>query len=362
MGNGNVKNLIVTGLIIASQLISFNTYSNSNSLNDVCSNVEKRNTVMTALITKYGGYKEAIKNVDNLSLTEASCLTAYLIELQKHKIQMQQNGKTQLEVLDATNRQQSVIEQLKLDSDEAYIQEKKALSAKAQIAENKYPFKIPKAIIDTVAFDPNKPQQLNLYVLPGFPGAFSFFDNTGAEWPVERVYMGDKKAFTAEPTKTPAYAISATEWGRTYSGWFELKGLDNVIPFTISSIPRDSYNMRRKIIIPSIGPMAKKPEIIKLNNRKIDYSEATPEVFAFINGTVDGIDGAKEVPLLGIEGESYLYNGFVYIRTKAQLKGAALILVHEAALGEYHLYQLYKRAMYRFYDGRKIVKAFVKYE
>lgn len=137
-----------------------------------------------------------------------------------------------------------------------------------------------------------------------------------------------------------------------------MEGLDTTIPFRITSKNTDYVNSRRQVIIPLIGPNAKPAEYRSASSINLD--EAGPEFFSFLSGSVSSVPNAREVDLVGIDGQAYYYNRFVYIRTTANLRSKGSSLVREGSIGDYNLYQLHPRSFYFFSDHGRKVKVVVK--
>lgn len=315
-------------------------------------------------IEKYGSVDEAILHQGELTPDEQAELRKYVVDLEYQRLQSLYSEQEKLEQLQVKNKQKDVINQAEITNDPEMIRKLRELQLKAQIAQNQLLIHPPKSLIDTISFDPSLPQEMILKVFPGFPGAISFFDSTGAPWPIVKVKQGSNGAFNSEKMPGNSYSLEAAQFGVSNTGWFILEGLDTVIPFRISSENPDYFNTRRQVIIPMHGPNATAPTVSgKMSQQdQVVMDKAGPEVFAFITGTTKGIDGAKETNLQGITGQAYIYNDFVYIRTTAVLRGKGSSLVEEATLGDFHLYKLYKRAFYWFFTGNQKVKAFVSYE
>ncbi len=314
--------------------------------------------VAQELLARYGSIDEVLLNVDSLSIEEKNAFSTYLTNLEYLKLKANYKNRNKLELLDAEQRKEDLYLQEKLLSDPEFIENMRRLQHQKQVAENKLLHAPPESLIDTVPFDPSLPQELILQVYPGFPGAISFFDQTGAAWPIVLVKQGSNGVFTSSKMPNNAYSLEAKEAGVTNSGWFVLEGLDTTIPFRITSRNTDYFNQRRQVILPLIGPNAK-PEI-QTSSKRIDINKAGPEFYSFLSGTTHGIPGAKEVELIGIPGQAFTYEGAVYIRTRMELRGKGSSLIREGKVGNYNLYKVYPRAFYWFYEGRKRVKAVVK--
>ncbi|KAB0482406.1 hypothetical protein F7Q91_03085 [Vibrio chagasii] len=351
MAQKNIVSNITLGLCWAA-LLSFS--------NPVLSNVLTEDEVVSALLFKYGGIEEVLIHVDELSVPQQNAMQRYITNLEYLKLQSNYKNRTKLELLGAENAQNDLYLQHKINSDPNFIEKMRLLEQQAVFAKNKLLHEPPKSLIDTVPFDPSLPQELNLQVYPGFPGAISFFDQTGAPWPILLVKQGTDGVFKSEKMPNNSYSLEAQTAGVTNSGWFVLEGLDTTIPFRITSQNTDYFNSRRQVILPLIGPNAK--PLKYTSSSRVDVAKAGPEFYSFLSGTTNGVSGAKEAKLEGIKGQAFLYNDFVYIRTTANLRGKGSSLVQEGSVGAYNLYKLYPRSFYWFFDGRAKVKAFVSDE
>ena len=316
--------------------------------------------VVSALLQKYGSIEEVLIHVDDLTVPQQNAMQRYITNLEYLKLKSNYESRTKLELLGAENRKNDLFLQEQINSDPELIEKMRLLKQQVEIANNKLLHNPPKSLIDTVPFDPSLPQELNLQVSPGFPGAISFFDQTGAAWPIVLVKQGTNGAFVSEKMPNNAYSIEAKLSGVTNSGWFVLEGLDTTIPFRITSKNTDYFNSRRQVIIPLIGPNAKPMKYT--SSSRVDIAKAGPEFYAFLSGTTNGVTGAEKANLEGIKGQAFLYNDFVYIRSTAVLRGKGSSLVQEGSVGKYNLYKLYPRSFYWFFDGRTKVKAFVSSE
>ena len=315
-------------------------------------------TAVQHLLEKYGSIEEVLIHADSLSVEEKNAFSSYITELEYKKLKSNYDNRNRLELLDVENQRNDLYLQEKYNSDPKFIEKMRRLELQKEVAQNKLLHAPPESLIDTVPFDPSLPQELILQVYPGFPGAISFFDQTGAAWPIVYVKQGSSGIFTSAKMPNNAYSLEAKEAGVTNSGWFVLEGLDTTIPFRITSRNTDFFNLRRQVILPLIGPNAK-PEI-QTSSKRVNINKAGPEFYAFMSGTIYGVPGAKQVELLGIPGQAFTYQGEIYIRTTMELRGKASSLIREGKVGNYNLYQVYPRAFYWFYQGRKKVKGIVK--
>ncbi|APX09763.1 DotH/IcmK family type IV secretion protein [Vibrio parahaemolyticus] len=339
-------------LTVSAVVLSLSAFSQANQTNQV-----SHAAIADALLKKYGSIENILINMRELEVYEQNAIQTYITDLEYSKLQSNYQNRDRLEILRAENKKNDIIKSEKMNSDPAFIERMRKIERQRLIAENKLLVRPPESLIDTIKFDPSLPQELILQVYPGFPGSISFFDQTGAPWPIVYVKLGAQGAFEAGKTPGNAYSLEARLPGVTHSGWFQLKGLDTTIPFMISSEKTDYYNSRRQVIIPLIGPNAK--PIQYRSTSSVDLDKAGPEFFSFLSGTTTGVPGAKETKLQGINGQAYLYNEFVYIRTTAILRSKGSSLVREGSVGDYNLYKLYPRSFYWFSDGRQKVKAFV---
>ena len=340
------RNLNKCALLILSLLASPITLA---SINEI---------VAQHLLEKYGSIEDVLLNADSLSVEEQNAFASYITDLEYTKLQSNYDNRTKLEKLDVQNQKNDLYLQEKFNSDPKFIEKMRRLELQKQIAENKLLHAPPESLIDTIPFDPSLPQELILQVYPGFPGAISFFDQTGAAWPIVFVKQGSNGIFTSAKMPNNAYSLEATQAGVTNSGWFVLEGLDTTIPFRITSRNTDFFNQRRQVILPLIGPNAK-PEI-QASSKRVNINKAGAEFYAFMSGTSYGVPGAKQVELIGIPGQAFTFEGEIYIRTTMELRGKASSLIREGKVGNYNLYQVYPRAFYWFYQGRKKVKGIVK--
>ncbi|MBE3657736.1 hypothetical protein BOO92_13725 [Vibrio navarrensis] len=316
---------------------------------------------VSVLYEQYGTIERIVENLNELSYTEQAMVRKHLTELELERLAAIGDQKFALEEQKANAETEKELYKYKKANDPELILKQRQIQLQADQARHSLLVEPPKSLIDVIRFDPSLPQELKINVYPGFPAAISFYDNTGATWPIAEVKLGANGIFAATQTPQDIYTLEALKPGAIHSGWFVLRDLDTVIPFRISSQYNQYVNTRRQIIVPQIGPNAQ----VAANSQTINTSRndaVSDEIFAFMNGTFSSIEGARALKMTGISGQAFEYKSNVYIRTTAVLRGAAGSLVEEHSLGKNNLYVLHKRTFYWFTFDSKKVRGYVHYE
>lgn len=310
------------------------------------------------LLAQFSGQEGALRNLTFLSESEQSLLRQHMAKQEVDRLK--RLGELQGLMDDAQTEidKGNHIRTFAASNDPEVIRKQREIDLLARQAQAALLIEPPKSIIDVIDFDPSLPQEMIINVYPGFPSVISFYDSTGAIWPVISAALGATGLFTAEKIggAPGMYKVEALQPGAHLSGMFFLEGLDTAIPFRVNSVNTKMVNTRRQVMIPLTGPNAKKADIIKSDLTTPD--KLGDEMFAFISGTISGIDGAVEHKLTGVPGQAFEYNGAVYIRTTAHLRAPILA---ETALGQWRLFKTYKRSFYWFAHNRREVKGYVKY-
>lgn len=312
------------------------------------------------LYETYGTIELIVENLDQLDYETKELVRSHLTNLELKRLTAIGEQTFKLEKHESSKSKKYEMYRYEQANNAEDILKKRKIKLEAEQAQYALLVNPPESLIDTIEFDPSIPQELLINVYPGFPSAISFYDATGAPWPVLQVKLGAKGIFTAQKSPLSMISMEALKPGAQHSGWFVLQDLDTVVPFRISSKYGPYVNTRRQIAIPQIGPNAR-PEKMT-STQKVHAESMGKEAFAFINGTARGIAGAEVRTVTGIPAIAYLYNDYVYLRTTAELKGATGTLFDQSSQGNFNLYKLSKRAFYWFSYNGNVVKGYVNYD
>lgn len=194
------------------------------------------------------------------------------------------------------------------------ILELRALDAQKRKAENA-PLNGPVELkIRTVDIDTDAGTPITLNVARGYASSIIFYDQSGAPWPIEGDIIGDSSSFTkhavGERKHTAIFEINK-EFSES-NALINLKGLN--VPVVIRLVGSEKMvDSRLSVRIPKLGPDARK--FSPTFSRQMDNMNS--DVVQILNG--DSLPGAKNYEINGVKGTAVLKNGFLYIRTEANL-------------------------------------------
>jgi|GEM_PF-3307036 len=175
--------------------------------------------------------------------------------------------------------------------------------------------------LSMIDLDINSSKPINIRVAKGYVSSLVFFDQLGNPWPVYGDVVGDKDAFKAEAV-TEFKNVVTFEIAKKFKESNALLSLEGLsVPLVIRLIGDEKkVDSRVYTRVPRLSPKAKEE-----NQKDSIYSqsesdkELPKEMLAFLNGDGDKVPGAVPYQLTGVDGEVYLYQGMLYIRSAALL-------------------------------------------
>ncbi|MGD1524375.1 DotH/IcmK family type IV secretion protein [Vibrio owensii] len=168
--------------------------------------------------------------------------------------------------------------------------------------------------IRTIDIDTDAGQPITLNVARGYASSIIFYDQSGAPWPIEGDIIGDSSSFTkhavGERKHTAIFEINK-EFSES-NALINLKGLN--VPVVIRLVGSEKVvDSRLSVRIPKLGPDAR--QFSPTFTRQMDNMNA--DVVQILNG--DSLPGSKNYEINGVKGTAVLKDGFLYIRTEANL-------------------------------------------
>lgn len=186
----------------------------------------------------------------------------------------------------------------------------------------------------TVDVELGSAKPIDINIAPGYVSSIVFYDQTGSPWTIEGEVIGDKNAFSSTIVSTNQN-IASLEILRpfaTSNALVVLDGLDIPLVFRLNG-NNQAIDSRLTVRIPKFGPNAKVAPFV---TDRVD--NASPEMISILDGDWSQLNNAKRYKLSGVEGEAYLYNGFLYVRSPHLL----LIPASESRLSSPSGYQITK--------------------
>lgn len=213
---------------------------------------------------------------------------------------------------DQDNWEQEKLKVLKYTPEQ--IVQLRELEAKKLKAENS-PLNGPIELkIRTVDIDIDAAEPVTLNVARGYASSIIFFDQSGAPWPIDGDIIGDSTKFTKHAVGERQHT-AILEVNKEFSESNALINLKELnVPVVIRLVGSDkTVDTRLSVRIPKLGPDARK--FAPTFSRQMD--NVNGDVVQILNG--DTLQGAKTYEIEGIKGSASLKDGYLYIRTEANL-------------------------------------------
>lgn len=177
------------------------------------------------------------------------------------------------------------------------------------------PIKPVEMVIDTVELDIDAQKPIDLHVSPGNASSIVFFDETGEPWPIEGDIIGNADAFGSQITTkyrhTGVFNIN--------QDFAQSNALVNLVDLELPVVIRlvgtsDSIHVRRSVRVLRFGPNA---EDYHTSSPQIQASD--PKMLAVLDHDLRKLGDAKRYELVGVPGDAFYSDGYLYIRTRANL-------------------------------------------
>ena len=160
--------------------------------------------------------------------------------------------------------------------------------------------------------DVNNP--IILRVARGYNATLVFFDQSGAPWPIEGDVLHNKSSFASNVVSKTKHIVSfdiAEDFSES-TAMITLEG--HPVPIIVKLVGGDTVvDSRKSIRVLKYGPNA---EIEPFSYTELE--NVSSEMLSILEGA-NIPNGAKRYLLNGVSGEAYLYEGDLYIRTRAML-------------------------------------------
>lgn len=160
--------------------------------------------------------------------------------------------------------------------------------------------------------DVNNP--IILRVARGYNATLVFFDQSGSPWPVEGDVLHNKSSFSSKVVSKTKHIVSfdISEDFSESTAMITLEG--HAVPIIVKLVGSDTVvDSRKSIRVLKYGPNA---EVEPFVHNELE--NVSSEMLSILEGA-NIPAGAKRYVLNGVSGEAYLYNGDLYVRTRAML-------------------------------------------
>ncbi|MEZ8292746.1 DotH/IcmK family type IV secretion protein [Vibrio splendidus] len=207
-------------------------------------------------------------------------------------------------------------------------------------------------VMKTITYDIAEEAPIDVKMVNANPASISFYDETGAPWPIKGEVLGDTKAFKFEVTGEKGHtAVIHTTPDTEFSQSIALINLEGMTQSFVIRLISDTSttDARLTVKVPRLGPNA---EYSVLSNSVLDNKD--PYILEILNGSSFGSGERYEIE--GIDGDAFLNNGRLYIKTKAKLLSPPPEAVMTSANG-YDVYKLEPVTSLLFSDKGKMVSA-----
>lgn len=152
----------------------------------------------------------------------------------------------------------------------------------------------------------------------GFVSTLVFVDSSGAPWPVTGMSVGNPDKFAIDPaTEGDTNVLTMTPLGSYVHSNLSvmLKGRNTPVSFTVVSDQHD-LDYRLDISMDERGPNALAP---------VTSGDVAFKLDAGVRSAIDGVPpkGSAEMKVIGINGQAWMLDGKILLRTKATLLSPA---------------------------------------
>lgn len=155
----------------------------------------------------------------------------------------------------------------------------------------------------------------------GLATTITFFDQTGAPWPIEQYVVGLQEAFSVEPAKPDGKGhllfLTPTQPYPTSNITVVLKGLPRALSFKLTETSGDTMDQQVDVSVPMMGPQGVVPLIDRPNMMAGD----NPTLLAVLSG----IPPSNAANLLtGVSGlQAWTIDGMTYVRSNMEILSPA---------------------------------------
>lgn len=201
----------------------------------------------------------------------------------------------------------------------------------------------------------NKPIRIN--IVPGYLATLTFFDSTGQPWPVEYAQPGnDSFQMSVAGKEGNVININTNSGYTSANASIGLADMSTNLTVTLNA-NQNSNTSKLEFRIPEQGPNADTGPI----QTSSMVENAPSEMFDFINGRIYNLPGAKSMKVNGVDAEAYVYNDFMYVISKHNLRSPARENSVSLPSGK-HAYKIYPTSTLQFAVNGKSVFATVEEE
>jgi len=172
---------------------------------------------------------------------------------------------------------------------------------------------------DTMNLPMEQKEAIEVYIVPGYLSTLTFFDSTGAPWPIEYAQPGNQSfQMKIAGKKGNIINLDTSEMYSDANASIGLVGQNH--NYIIKLVANDKKNTSKlSFRVPDRGPEAKQ----QIASSRSVVENAPEEMYDIINGRIYNLEGAKNVKISGVEADGYEYNGFLYIVSRHNLLSPA---------------------------------------
>jgi hypothetical protein len=176
-----------------------------------------------------------------------------------------------------------------------------------------------KETFNTMNLPMEQKEVIEVKIVPGYLSTLTFFDSTGAPWPIEYAQPGNE-SFQINIAGEKGNIINL-DTSNMYADANASIGLVNQNHnYIIKLVANDKENTSKlSFRVPDTGPEANQ----QISTSRNVVENAPEEMYDIINGRIYNLEGAKNVKISGVEADGYEYNGFLYIVSRHNLLSPA---------------------------------------
>ncbi len=309
----------------------------------------------SALLQKYGSIDEALVNYDQLNRIEVSALRELALEEMKRQHEQVAKEKNKAKV-EAIERDLSY-------NNEAYqaANNPEIILKRRQINDvinkaKKIELHKPTVNMTSEMFEPELNGLIAVNTITNRPTALSFFDQMGNPYPIVKFIPQETADFKFETINDNIIIVRAENNYAALSGFVFLKNINQPIPIQYTALPEKKVDVKKSIYVPQTSPTAD----TSVESAHLSFSSVTKEddgsMFSFLNGRT--VAGSKLITIEGLpaRSRSWKHNGYIYIKTTANMKYDVL---DAKSSGNWKIYKAYPRESYWFSINQRDTEVFV---
>lgn len=168
---------------------------------------------------------------------------------------------------------------------------------------------------DTMNLPMDQREAIEVKIVPGYLSTLTFFDSTGAPWPIEYAQPGNESfQMNIAGEKGNIINLDTSDMYTDANASIGLVGQNS--NYIIKLVANDKENTSKlSFRVPDTGPEANQ----QISSSRSVVENAPEEMYDLINGRIYNLEGAKNVKIEGVEADGYEYNGFLYIVSRHKL-------------------------------------------